>query len=218
MARCKVCGAKLSKGDIFCGECGASLISAPKEPSHAPAAEKYDVFVIVCCVAGIVLLLFSIVFFRIGWNLFSGIAAIPAMLLTVVATGSFFGYNLRGKYLANYYFSRIQTVLSTIQDGLARIQACLAGKKMEGKTFAKYLFVILLAWAAGALYAADKGHIVIASIYFISILCITVLLSCIKRKLAVVPCIIALVVVASLLGIVPKSEVLLDAGKKFFTK
>lgn len=119
----------------------------------------------------------SVVFFRTNWNLFSGIAAILAMLSTALG------------------------IMSSCQE---------SGRN----SYSKYLFGLFLVWGATALYATVNGHSIVAGLYFIPVIGIAAGLSYIKRRLAVIPAVITLVIALSLLGIVPKWDILLKSGFK----
>ena len=100
MAKCKVCGAELVKGDLFCGECGAkvepqtdeedvSQDEDEEEVEETPAASSTgsgsqssgdsndpDNGLIPCCVLSIVGIIASAALLNRGWNKIGGILAV----------------------------------------------------------------------------------------------------------------------------------------------
>ena len=176
MAKCKVCGAELVKGDLFCGECGAKVEPQTDEEDvsqdedeeddveETPAASSTgsgsqssgdsndpDNGLIPCCVLSIVGIIASAALLNRGWNKIGGILA---------AAGAFFALpSMTAK-------SRKNTVL---------------------------LYVFLVLWIGATLYMKMAGHKISSYISLVGVLCNAVGLCALsKKKVAIIPLLLTL--------------------------
>ncbi|MBQ1661741.1 MAG: zinc ribbon domain-containing protein [Treponema sp.] len=177
MAKCKVCGAELVKGDLFCGECGAKVEpqtdeedvsqdedEEEEEVEETPAASSTDSGsqssgdsnnpdngLIPCCVLSIIGIVASAILLNKGWNKTGCILAI---------VGAFFA--------------------------LPSISA-------KSKKNTVFLYIFLVLWICAALYMKIAGHKVTSYISLAGVLFNTVGLCALnKKKIAVIPILLTL--------------------------